>query len=188
VFLKGIIDKMDSAAEPIPKQMPSQREVCSLRYYKVVQNRTEVYDIVTRVFHKKEGWDELPHGLGLSNAWNLMWTWSKPKLDYSRLCVWQKVNHFPENKHLTRKDCLKRCIERYTRTGGKLASYFNICPRTFVLPKEYCLFIESFAKIAEENGDLDDGDDKKVIRPDRPAKKTAERVATNACKPLKPPT
>ena len=69
------------------KDSQAQHDVYSLRYYKVVQNRTEVYDIVTRVFHRKEGWEELPHGLGLSNAWNLCWTWSKPKLDYSRLCV-----------------------------------------------------------------------------------------------------
>lgn len=32
---------------------------------------------------------------------------------------------------------------------------FNICPKTYVLPKEYCAFIESFTKIAEENGDFD---------------------------------
>jgi len=155
VFLKGIIDKMDADACTVPRPLPVETDVYSLRYYKVVQNRTEVYDIVTRVFHRKDGWEELPHGLGLSNAWNLCWTWSKPKLDYSRLCVWQKVNHFPENKHLTRKDFLKRCIDRYTRTGGKLGQYFNICPKTFVLPKEYCLFIECFTKIAEENGDLE---------------------------------
>jgi len=156
VFLKGIIDKMsDAPVESVPRPPPSSfRDVCSLKYYKVVQNRTEVYDIVTRTFHKKDGWEELPHGLGLSNSWNLFWTWSKPKLDYSRLCCWQKVNHFPENKHLTRKDCLKRCIDRYTKSSGKYAQYFNICPRTFVLPKEYCLFIECFTKIAEENGEF----------------------------------
>merc|ERR1719359_2493937 len=142
--------------ESVPKPLKVDRNIYGIRYYKVVQNRTEVYDIVTRVFHKKEGWEELPHGLGLSNAWNLCWTWSKPKLDYSRLCVWQKVNHFPENKHLTRKDFLKRCIDRYTRMGGRLAQYFSICPKTFVLPKEYCLFIESFAKIAEDNGDFEE--------------------------------
>jgi tubulin polyglutamylase TTLL5 len=157
VFLKGIIDKISEApVEPVPKQLHIQRNVYTIRYYKVVQNRTEVYDIVTRVFHQKEGWEELPHGLGLANAWNLCWTWSKPKLDYSRLCVWQKVNHFPDNKHLTRKDFLKRCIDRYTRMGGRAAQYFNICPKTFVLPKEYCLFIESFAKIAEDNGDFEE--------------------------------
>merc|ERR1712216_998443 len=92
--------------------------------------------------------------MGLANVWNLCWTWSKPRLDYTRLSVWQKVNHYPENKHLTRKDCIKRCHERYTRSPGRLGQYFNIMPRTFVLPKEYCLFIESFAKIAEENGDF----------------------------------
>lgn len=69
-----------------PAKDSQAQDVYSIRYYKVVQNRTEVYDIVTRVFHRK-GWEELPHGLGLSNAWNLCWTWSKPKLDYSRLCV-----------------------------------------------------------------------------------------------------
>mmetsp|Transcript_33418 Transcript_33418/g.76354 ORF Transcript_33418/g.76354 Transcript_33418/m.76354 type:complete len:1177 (+) Transcript_33418:33-3563(+) len=153
VFLRGVIDKMseDGVSCPLPPSPAEPREVCALRYYKVVQNRTEVYDIVTRVFHKKVGWEELPHGFGLSNVWNLCWTWSKPKLDYSRLCVWQKVNHFPENKHLTRKDCLKRCLDRYTRTGAKVSQYFHICPRTFVLPKEYCNFIECFQKIEEEN-------------------------------------
>eukprot|EP00928_Gymnodinium_smaydae_P028527 TRINITY_DN21730_c0_g1_i1.p1 TRINITY_DN21730_c0_g1~~TRINITY_DN21730_c0_g1_i1.p1 ORF type:complete len:1393 (+),score=185.94 TRINITY_DN21730_c0_g1_i1:37-4215(+) len=157
IFLKGIIDKLPGGTHvtPVPKAPSAPRNVFSLRYYKVVQNRTEVYDIVTRVFHRKDGWEELPHGLGLANAWNLLWTWSKPKIDYSRLCTWQKVNHYPENKHLTRKDCLKRSIERYTRTGGRTAHYFHIMPRTFVLPKEYCLFIECFAKIAEGNEELE---------------------------------
>lgn len=157
VFLKGMIDKMADAPEPVPRLLEPARGVCAIKYYKVVQNRTEVYDIVTRTFHKKVGWEELPHGLGLSNAWNLCWTWSKPKLDYSRLLTWQKVNHFPENKHITRKDCLKRTLERYTKMGGKSGKYWDICPKTFVLPKEYCLFIDAFAKIAQENGD-DDSD------------------------------
>lgn len=136
VFLRGIIDKISEPEERVPRPVATAQDVFSTRYYKVVQNRTEVYDIVTQVFHRMEGWEELPHGLGLGNIWNLCWTWSKPKLDYSRLCVWQKVNHFPENKHLTRKDCLKRLIDRYTRTGGKYSQYFSICPKTFVLPKE----------------------------------------------------
>mmetsp|Transcript_147702 Transcript_147702/g.472592 ORF Transcript_147702/g.472592 Transcript_147702/m.472592 type:complete len:1461 (+) Transcript_147702:97-4479(+) len=151
VFMRGIIDKIsEPTEEKVPRPL-SQQNVFGVKYYKVVQNRTEVYDIVTRVFHRMDGWEELPHGMGLSNVWNLCWTWSKPKLDYSRLCTWQKVNHFPENRHLTRKDCLKRTIDRYTRTGGKFAQYFNICPKTFVLPKEYTMFIESFAQIDEEN-------------------------------------
>lgn len=157
VFLKGVIDRVSDAPSPaVPRPLAQSRDVFSTRYYKVVQNRTEVYDIVTRVFHKKEGWEELPHGLGLANAWNLCWTWSKPQLDYSRLCVWQKVNHFPENKHLTRKDCLKRCFDRYIRLGGKLSQYFRICPLTFVLPKEYCLFIDTFQKVSGEDDDFEE--------------------------------
>jgi len=154
VFLRGIIDKISEPAAP--QQIPRSLEpanVFAVKYYKVVQNRTEVYDIVTRVFHRMDGWEELPHGMGLANVWNLCWTWSKPKVDYSRLCVWQKVNHFPENRHLTRKDCLKRTIDRFTRTNSKFAQYFTIMPRTFVLPKEYVPFIDCFAQVEEENAE-----------------------------------
>merc|ERR1719265_1203407 len=111
-FLKGMIDRISDPDLParnasIPKEItPKTTNSFNTRYYKVVQHRTEVYDIVTRSFHTKTGWEELPHGLGLKEVWNLMWTWSKPKIDYSRLFVWQKVNHYPENKHLTRKDYL----------------------------------------------------------------------------------
>lgn len=157
VFLRGIIDKIqEPVEEKVPRSLPQSSNVFAVKYYKVVQNRSEVYDIVTRVLHRMDGWEELPHGLGLSNVWNLCWTWSKPKLDYSRLCAWQKVNHFPENRHLTRKDCLKRTIDRYTRTGGKFAQYFSVCPRTFVLPKEYTLFIECFAQVDDENAEAEE--------------------------------
>ena len=57
-------------------------------YYRVVKNRTEVYDIISRSFSKKKNWQELPHGLDLRNSWNLLWTWSKIKIDLSKLLVW----------------------------------------------------------------------------------------------------
>jgi hypothetical protein len=65
--------------------------------------RAEVYDIVTEVLAEpsamaaancpgyKERWVELPNGLGLGTSWNLLWTWSKPHLDYGSLLIWQKV-------------------------------------------------------------------------------------------------
>ena len=55
-----------------------------------------------------EKWKELPHGIELTNSWNLLWTWSKIKSPLDSLLIWQKVNHFPENKHITRKDLLKK--------------------------------------------------------------------------------
>uniref|UniRef100_A0A0G4FDC6 Uncharacterized protein n=1 Tax=Chromera velia CCMP2878 TaxID=1169474 RepID=A0A0G4FDC6_9ALVE len=41
-----------------------------------------------------------------------------------------------------RKDCLKRCVERYLRVGGRCAEAFRIIPKTFVLPKEYLQFVD----------------------------------------------
>jgi len=71
-----------------------------------------VYDIISRAFSRKKRWNELPHGLDLRNSWNLLWTWSKIKIDISKLLVWQKINHFTGAKNLSRKDFLKRNIER----------------------------------------------------------------------------
>lgn len=56
-------------------------------YYRVVRARAEVYDIVSRTFSKKRDWTELPHGMNLRSSWNIMWTWSKPRLDLSKLLV-----------------------------------------------------------------------------------------------------
>jgi hypothetical protein len=59
-----------------------------------------VYDIITRVVGGIMGdkWKELPHGVELTHAWNLLWTWSKIKSPLDNLLIWQKCNHFPENK------------------------------------------------------------------------------------------
>ena len=89
-------------------------------------------------------WTELPSGLGLSTSWNLLWTWSKPRVNFGSLLCWQRVNHFPSSRQLTRKDTLKRNLERFTRMGGRLAEAFNIMPATFVLPGEYLAFVNAF--------------------------------------------
>jgi len=61
---------------------------------------------------KKRTWAELPHGLDLRNNWNLLWTWGKIKIDTTKLLVWQRCNHFSGSKNVSRKDCLKKNIER----------------------------------------------------------------------------
>ena len=79
--------------------------------------RSEVYDIVSEALkggpaasdgRPPAAWVELPSGLGLGTSWNLLWTWSRPGIDYSSLLAWQRVNHFPGSRELTRKDYLKR--------------------------------------------------------------------------------
>ena len=69
-------------------------------FFRVIKNKTEVYDIITRAFSRKKRWNELPHGLDLRNSWNFLWSWSKIRIDISKLLVWQKCNHFPQSKQL----------------------------------------------------------------------------------------
>jgi len=121
-------------------------------YYRVVKSRQDVYDIITRSFLRKRNWVELPHGMNLKTTWNLLWTWSKPEIDMTKLIVWQKVNHFPGNKALVRKDLLKANIEKIQKLGSKAAAAFNIIPLTFFLPKEVTKFMECFYEHIEKEG------------------------------------
>ena len=90
-------------------------------FYRVVKNRSEVYDIISRSFSRKKHWNELPHGLDLKNSWNLLWTWSKIKIDLNKLLVWQRCNHFSGAKNVSRKDFLKRNIEMAMKMSPKAA-------------------------------------------------------------------
>ena len=85
-------------------------------HYRVKSARPEVYNIVTDAFKGRElgeMWQELPPGLGLGVTWNLLWTWSKPRINMTHLLIWQRVNHFHDSKQLTRKDLLKKNLQRY---------------------------------------------------------------------------
>ena len=124
------------------------------KYFEVHQcrGRHEVVDIVTRACKERiGGWLEHPANIGLmTRTWNLLWTWSRPKIKYESLFHFQKVNHFPGSRELTRKDTLKINLERFTKFGGKVADAFGFMPRTFCLPKEYLAFMECFSRVAEE--------------------------------------
>lgn len=77
-------------------------------------------------------------------SWNLLWTWSKPQIDFSDLFFFQKVNHFIGNKQIARKDLLKKNIENVQKLGGKIKQFFDIIPETFLLPGENIAFIKKF--------------------------------------------
>jgi hypothetical protein len=115
-------------------------------HYRVKSARQEVYDIVTDVFQKdmRGKWEELPSGLGLGVSWNLLWTWSKPRINMTHLLVWQRVNHFQDSKQLTRKDLLKKNLQRFTDMTGKASSSFEIMPQTYILPQEYTQLVQAF--------------------------------------------
>jgi tubulin polyglutamylase TTLL5 len=124
-------------------------------HYRVKSPRPEVYNIVTDVLNNLLiGWEELPAGLGLGVSWNLLWTWSKPRLNMAHLLSWQKVNHFQDSKQLTRKDLLKKNLQRFTDMTGKIAEAFEIMPQTFLLPHEYTQFVKCFTEIENKREEL----------------------------------
>lgn len=103
-------------------------------FYRVVRTKEEVYDIINSSFYRTTNWYELPHGLELKMSWNLLWTWSKPQIDFQDLFYFQKVNHFIGNKQIARKDLLKKNIEKIQKLSNKMKNYFDIIPETFLLP------------------------------------------------------
>jgi tubulin polyglutamylase TTLL5 len=98
----------------------------------VIKTKEEVYDIITTSFLRRRGWKELPHGCSLRSSWNLFWSWSKPEVDINKLLVWQRINHFPFNKNLSRKDLLYKNLDSFRKT---LKVPINFLPLTFNLPK-----------------------------------------------------
>ncbi|GBG33082.1 Tubulin polyglutamylase TTLL5 [Hondaea fermentalgiana] len=86
-------------------------------------------------------------------VWNLLWTWSKPKINRETLLRWQRVNHFRTARTLTRKDLLKKELQRYRSMSKFLSHEFELLPDTFILPKEYLQFVDAFAKYGEQEPD-----------------------------------
>jgi len=122
------------------------------RYFHVQSpSKPEVASIVFDSLEDRTDWEE---ALTLSFNWNLLWTWSRTKIDHFPTLIFQKYNHFEASRFLTRKDCLKRNIERARnarfRTGRTSSQEsaseldFHIMTETFVLPKEYVSFTKSF--------------------------------------------
>ena len=122
----------------------------STLHYRVKSSRPEVYNLVVDVFagHLPQ-WVELPSGFGLA-GWNLLWTWSRPRVNLAQMVVWQRYNHFFDSKQLTRKDLLKRNLQRLTDLRGRAAEAFEIMPQTFLLPLEHKQFIAAFVENSEK--------------------------------------
>lgn len=115
-------------------------------FYRVIYNRPEIYDIVNYCFGIKSTWRELPHGLQLGNTWNILWTYSYPKINYSSILSIQKVNHYINNRIIARKDLLNKSINRIRAINEKSNAEFNIIPQTFLLGKEYLEFLDAYMK------------------------------------------
>ncbi|CAM9123029.1 unnamed protein product, partial [Phaeothamnion confervicola] len=125
----------------------------TLHYRLATTGRPEVYNIIKDVLASGAAgqWEELPAGLGLKATWNLLWTWSRPRIDYGSLLTWQKVNHFPSSRELTRKDLLSRHLARAMGLSRRCAHEFYIMPRTFILPHDFTAFVAAFSRESDDD-------------------------------------
>ena len=98
-------------------------------------------------------WLEMPDGVGPKShagTWNLLWTWRQPRINWDELLPWQRVNHFPQARQLTRKDLLKKHLHRQRKLSERAAREFDIMPLTFTLPSESLAFTDAFSRCADD--------------------------------------
>jgi len=126
------------------------------RFFKIKSRRPEVTSIIKNAFSDSllSSWSaDLD---GSSQLWNLQWTWGLPKeSDFEHLLVFQKVSRFRGTRGLTRKDLLKKNIQRFALVFSAPAAgldeksndSFNIMPLTYALPHEYNSFVSGYSSI-----------------------------------------
>ena len=86
--------------------------------------------------------------------WDFVWAdreWIYAAFDRMHLEQWQRLNHFRNGRELCRKDLMaknmkrrRRALEKEGRTEE--AAAYDFIPTTFVLPREYSMFVEEFKK------------------------------------------
>lgn len=81
--------------------------------------------------------------------WNILWTNTvgKPYL-YTGLNEYQKVNHFPSSYEITRKNNFATNVNFMQHKYGK--KEYGFIPETFVLPKDFGEFFNTFKRRQED--------------------------------------
>ncbi len=116
-----------------------------IRYYCTFRNT--IADVLA-----SRGWREVDDE---KEDWDFVWAerdWVYNAFDKLHLENWQRLNHFRNGRELCRKDLLAKNIKRRRRAlekEGRLeeAQSYDFAPTTFVLPREYSMFVEEFKKV-----------------------------------------
>ena len=116
----------------------------SIKYYCTFQNT--VADVLSA-----RGWEEVED----EKTWDFVWAdreWVYSAFDKMHLDQWQRLNHFRNGRELCRKDLMAKNVKRRRRTLEKEGKFedaltYDFIPTTFVLPREYSMFVEEFKKV-----------------------------------------
>jgi tubulin polyglutamylase TTLL9 len=95
------------------------------------------------------GWQEVE-----GDDWDFVWAdreWVYAAFDKLHLEHWQRLNHYRNGRELCRKDLMAKNMKRRRRAlekEGRLeeAQSYDFIPTTFVIPREYSMFVEEFKK------------------------------------------
>lgn len=126
------------------KQREGKKNGSIIRYFCTFQNT--IADVLAA-----RGWKEVSEDL----EWDFVWAdreWIYSTFDNMHLEHWQRLNHFRNGRELCRKDLMAKNMKRRRRAlekEGRLeeGAAYNFIPTTFVLPKEYSMFVEEFKKV-----------------------------------------
>lgn len=127
-----------------PRRVRAQGKGEIIKYYCSFSNT--IADVLAN-----RGWQEVAEDEG----WDFTWSdreWIYAVFDKLHLESWQKINHFRNGRELCRKDLMAKNMKRRRRDlekAGKLeeAAAYDFIPTTFVLPREYSMFVEEFKKV-----------------------------------------
>ncbi len=97
------------------------------------------------------GWREVEDD---REDWDFVWAdrdWVYQAFDKMHLEHWQRLNHFRNGRELCRKDLMAKNLKRRRRAlekEGRIeeSQSYDFIPTTFVLPREYSMFVEDFKK------------------------------------------
>ena len=118
-------------------------KAAQIKYYCTFQNT--ISDVLAA-----RGWHEVQD----EENWDFVWAdreWIYAAFDKMHLDQWQKINHFRNGRELCRKDLMAKNLKKRRRQLEKEGKYedaqsFDFIPTTFVLPREYSIFVEEFKK------------------------------------------
>lgn len=115
-----------------------------IRYYTSFTNT--IADVLA-----SRGWKEV----GEHEEWDFVWSdreWIYAAFDKLHLENWQRLNHYRNGRELCRKDLMAKNMKKQRRALEKEGRYeeaqaYDFIPTTFVLPREYSMFVEEFKKV-----------------------------------------
>jgi len=115
-----------------------------------IKFRTSFGNAIYDVMHARQNWRETES----DGDWDVHWAereWTYEIFDTTHLEPHQRINHFRNGRELCRKDLLvknlkrmKRNLQREGQTDQSRA--YDFAPLSFVLPREYALFVEEFKR------------------------------------------